>query len=133
MTVKISLEFPDITAAARFLLAADAIQAAVANSAAPANIPAAPLAPAENLAASPAPAPEKPVAKPKKARAKQNAEPAAPADAVECTLDDVRAALNNLMATQGMQACQDILARYGVTRVSQLLPNRFSDFVAECK
>lgn len=123
MSIKITLEFPTLGDAARFLLTAEAVQSATAVG--PTIITSeAPLA-ADPVQPEPA----------RKPRAKKRAEPVpvAEGEAPTHTVDDVRAALNQLMASKGMQPCQDILQRYGVTRISKLLPNRFAEFIAECK
>lgn len=48
------------------------------------------------------------------------------------TIDDVRAALSEILATKGTQAASDILARSGVTRVGDLKPEQYLTVIGDC-
>jgi len=74
------------------------------------------------------------VESPKKTRAKKKAA-AVPPVAVESapTLDDVRAALTELSKTKGLPACADALARAGITRIGELSPQDYSQFISSCR
>lgn len=48
------------------------------------------------------------------------------------SLDDVRAALKKLNDSEGMNACRDVMARFGVNRVSELDGGQYAEFVAKC-
>lgn len=71
-------------------------------------------------------APEKPVAK---------TSAPAPADTPTkrpITLDGCRDALKEVNAKDGLQACLDVLSRFGVRRVSEVPEARYEDFLKMC-
>ena len=48
------------------------------------------------------------------------------------TLEGVRAALSKLLASKGVDSCTAILAKYQVSRISELDPELYGKFIAEC-
>jgi hypothetical protein len=49
------------------------------------------------------------------------------------TIDAVRDALGQVMATRGIEAATDILTRHGVNRVGLLLPSAYASVLQDCR
>lgn len=49
------------------------------------------------------------------------------------TLGDARTALQELVASRGMDEGLDILDQFGASRVSEVEPQDFAEFVAACR
>lgn len=49
------------------------------------------------------------------------------------TLIDARTALQDLAAAKGVETGAEILGRFGASRVSEVEPQDFAEFVAACK
>lgn len=54
-------------------------------------------------------------------------------DGTEVTKDAARDALAALNEAKGMNACLDVLSRFGVKRLGELKPETYGDFVAKCR
>lgn len=95
-------------------------------------------------AAAAPPAEEAPAKAPRGAGKKSTAakaEPAAeqkpsdskPVDLDPVSLDEVRSALADLLAAKGMNACAEVLHRFGASRISEVPAKAYADVVAACK
>ena len=49
------------------------------------------------------------------------------------SLDDVRKALTALAESKGLAACTDLLAKFGISRLTDLTPVGYDAFIAECR